>query len=970
MRDYGFIESFPQEWTYELPLYGIPYRFMLDRGDPDGGNGESNMTVRWETDMQPPERERGKFVAFLKQQVRRLRKIRHMAKHDHPNIEETVPPHQLELIWDFVDANIVALKSAIESIENGALRADDDDKTEGDEEYSYEKAWTCSNDVTIANGSHYDELGDEYYEIVTTTSDTCENSHIMEFTDWDSLEDFQTNYQALSFMESEDGEDLCMDIEDIVQICNSYRPQYHEYVVHAAARYIDDVKRIVFIGGGDSMILHEALKYPNLELVVGLELDQTVVRKSFKHFKTRPHFDDDRVEWWFGDATKSLLLLEEDYWQSFDLVLVDLSETVMSLSVTDELDVFDALTLLLKPSGVMVKNELYFTKFSEIFDYSSMIVYQSPIICSQAMVMGSNAVDFFAATPKDHGVETLLYEPMVTKSNKHDFLHDFGKNDARSQGKCGDSVPEVCTEQTTAAGIIAIVNAEEASVPLDDGQKVAGIIRAVIDAQGFSLLSDPIFAGGSVYGVMKEGYVAVRLWPDEKYCAFDINLWGSFHKSKNLQAALVEAVGSALVSSYRVILGGMFGSSTWEEDKSIIGPKAMQMRNCAEPPVPTDPTVSPEDVIEVALKESTALSSKNRKLKFLVFCETTDCQASDSLRDNEKVKSIGEISTCAGLDDDKVSDEIMHECEIKTLAKLKAIVGDSYHMPDILVIDASVPYRMLQVLNSILADDKDRKGLIQKKVVFISLSTNQEDDIRRQQFLDRYHKWIREDSVFSASIILKGGKTKVGFSLVADGDEKIAYKVDAFASNVQKTFEGMGKDVTADVQSIAGGELAFIDDWDPPTFLASDYDEKPSTAIFEQQKALGRQNIFQLVPAPGVEDIEMSTATLKAALESGIKQLNFEVRSHQEFVDVGDGAVEIFVYKEGSVIGVWDGRNHVDVNFFTYEESPGLPEAFIDAVISFTGGKVMKALRDDQPRGVGRVINFPSDLGEEARIAN
>ena len=110
------------------------------------------------------------------------------------------------------------------------------------------------------------------------------------------------------------------------------------------------------------MLLHDALKYPDLELVVGLELDQWqwVVRKSFEYFHTQPqpHFDDPRVEWWFGDATKSLLLLPKEYWNSFDLVLVDLSETVMSLSVTDDLDVFDALALLLRPTGVLVKNEL------------------------------------------------------------------------------------------------------------------------------------------------------------------------------------------------------------------------------------------------------------------------------------------------------------------------------------------------------------------------------------------------------------------------------------------------------------------------------------------------------------------------------------------------------------------------------------------------------------------------------------
>ena len=152
--------------------------------------------------------------------------------------------------------------------------------------------------------------------------------------------------------------DVVLQLDNVVQIASSYRPYYHDYMIHAAARFVDSVKRVVFVGGGDSMLLHDALKYPDLELVVGLELDQWVVRKSFQYFHTQPHFDDPRVEWWFGDATKSLLLLPKEYWNSFDLVLVDLSETVMSLSVTDDLDVFDALALLLRPTGVLVKNEL------------------------------------------------------------------------------------------------------------------------------------------------------------------------------------------------------------------------------------------------------------------------------------------------------------------------------------------------------------------------------------------------------------------------------------------------------------------------------------------------------------------------------------------------------------------------------------------------------------------------------------
>eukprot|EP00979_Chaetoceros_neogracilis_P018903 scaffold11423_cov677-Chaetoceros_neogracile.AAC.1 len=79
-----------------------------------------------------------------------------------------------------------------------------------------------------------------------------------------------------------------------------------------------------------------------------MELDQIVVRGSFKHFKTEPHFDDDRVQWWFGDAAKSLRMLPDEFLGTFDLVVVDLLTYVTeSLKVTDELNILDFSMLLL-----------------------------------------------------------------------------------------------------------------------------------------------------------------------------------------------------------------------------------------------------------------------------------------------------------------------------------------------------------------------------------------------------------------------------------------------------------------------------------------------------------------------------------------------------------------------------------------------------------------------------------------------
>merc|ERR1719232_1817696 len=150
------------------------------------------------------------------------------------------------------------------------------------------------------------------------------------------------------------------------------------------------------------MLLHESLKYPSVELVLGLELDQKVVRESLKHFHIQPHFDDPRVQWWFGDAAKSLALLPREWFGTFDLVMVDLSETGMSISVMD--------------------------------DY--------PILCDQDWAMGSNGVDFLrpkldGGHMEEHDVRTFEYTPLDDEDEHYKLIKDYSRNDARKQGKCG-----------------------------------------------------------------------------------------------------------------------------------------------------------------------------------------------------------------------------------------------------------------------------------------------------------------------------------------------------------------------------------------------------------------------------------------------------------------------------------------------------------------------------------------------------
>jgi len=83
----------------------------------------------------------------------------------------------------------------------------------------------------------------------------------------------------------------------------------------------------------------------------------------------------------------------------------------------------------------------------------------------------------------------------------------------------------------------------------------------------------------------------------------------------------------------------------------------------------------------------------------------------------------------------------------------------------------------------------------------------------------------------------------------------------------------------------------------------------------------------------------------------------------REFHELADGTVFFFVWSGGNVMVLWDGRKHVDVNLFTYNEDEGIHASFIDHFK--TPIPFMKTiLHDPQPRGI-RVINFEDDMYED-----
>ena len=91
----------------------------------------------------------------------------------------------------------------------------------------------------------------------------CNDEDISEWDDYvpaGDLEVLRSQYQEIRFFTHPETKDMVMKLDDTVQQCSTYRPHYHEFVVHFPARFLETVKRVLFVGGGDSMVLHEVLK--------------------------------------------------------------------------------------------------------------------------------------------------------------------------------------------------------------------------------------------------------------------------------------------------------------------------------------------------------------------------------------------------------------------------------------------------------------------------------------------------------------------------------------------------------------------------------------------------------------------------------------------------------------------------------------------------------------------------------------
>lgn len=136
----------------------------------------------------------------------------------------------------------------------------------------------------------------------------------------------ETPFQKIDFFNSKTfGKFFTLD--GLIMITEKDEFIYHEMISHVPMAVNPNIKRVLIIGGGDGGAAREILRYPSIEKVDMVEIDERVVRLCQKYLPiTACKLDnDERLNLYFEDGLK---FVENSKANSYDLILVDSTDPI------------------------------------------------------------------------------------------------------------------------------------------------------------------------------------------------------------------------------------------------------------------------------------------------------------------------------------------------------------------------------------------------------------------------------------------------------------------------------------------------------------------------------------------------------------------------------------------------------------------------------------------------------------------
>lgn len=621
-----------------------------------------------------------------------------------------------------------------------------------------------------------------------------------------------------------------------------------------------------------------------------------------------------------------------------------------------------ALSLLIKPDGIFVKNEVYLQKLKDIFEYSVQVeIDDVPMLCAQTLVIGSNTIDFLNTDLTDHKVETFLGH--LDDISKHDhFIIDAVRNPFAQQYCAADDEPMEPDEQESSPGLVMILEAENAQKVLGSAQSVKDAIFPTLENEGFHVL-DTFLTDSNVPSatfVMAEGYVVATSWPNVKYCQFDIHLWSMYGNMDSLKVGLLKALGSTSqsASAFRIVTTGMFGAKTWKVDEMARGPVFTQ--DCQGRSEDTRSERMSDEKIDMVLRGYLNLIPWP-DTKALIICGSPDqsCNSLSTVESHETIAQALPIYSCAGINHNmdfvENAEEILQSCEDQVwLALRAATISNSADDSQIsvIVLDPSAPRAMARIFHKIASTPAMKDVVFSYDVVALAPIVDETDSWRRI-FMDKFLEvWFQYPSARS-EVLFNSTQNSIEMDAFISGDQLFLEHINATNSKIEDN-----SGLIADVRFIHSGMPRFTPGATfSQYFLPAAYDQSEPLKQWNSQQAVGLQTIFQMFGASHltIDKVEhMLTSTLSAM------KIAPSLTPHR-FADIGEGVVTFTSWDGGRATVLWDGRDSIAINIFTFDEDAEFALDFAKHFASIEPSLHI-ALRDQMPRGYGRVVNFSRDV--------
>jgi spermidine synthase len=140
-------------------------------------------------------------------------------------------------------------------------------------------------------------------------------------------------------------------VDNMVMCTENDEKAYHEMIIHVPLVTNPQVKDVLVIGGGDGGSVREILRYPQIESVTMVEIDEVVVRASREFLPSLSSaLDDPKLKLIINDG---IAYVREAADASFDMIVIDSSDPVGPSEGLFSTDFYQDVYRCLRPGGVM-----------------------------------------------------------------------------------------------------------------------------------------------------------------------------------------------------------------------------------------------------------------------------------------------------------------------------------------------------------------------------------------------------------------------------------------------------------------------------------------------------------------------------------------------------------------------------------------------------------------------------------------